>query len=197
MKHKVVLFFTFASGVAVGVAGTWKYFRDKYEQITQEEIDSVKEVFSRREAETSVKTASVNADDSQPVGNEKPSITEYAAKLQKEGYVNYSDMKSEEKEEDMLISGPYVIAPEAFMEHEEYDHVSFTYYADGVLTDENDEVIDDVEDVIGEDSLNHFGEFEDDSVYVQNDARRIYYEILLDQRLYSEVVKQQPHQMEE
>ena len=76
------------------------------------------------------------------------------------------------------------------------DRISLTYYADGVLADENDEVIEDVEDAVGIDSLNRFGEYEDDSVFVRNDARKCDYEILLDQRTYSEVVEDMPHQME-
>jgi hypothetical protein len=183
------------AGAAVGIAGTWKYFRYKYERIAQEEIDSVKKVFSSREND-SIKSVSANIEESKPSGNEKPSITEYVAKLQKNGYVNYSDMKSEVKEE-VLTDGSYIIAPETFMEYDEYDHVSLTYYADGVLTDENDEIIEDVEELIGADSLDHFGEFEDDSVYVRNDGRKIDYEILKDRRLYSDVIKKMPHRMEE
>ena len=80
--------------------------------------------------------------------------------------------------------------------NEEHEQISLTYYADGVLADENDEVIEDVEDAVGIDSLNHFGEYEDDSVFVRNDARKCDYEILLDQRTYSEVVEDMPHQME-
>ena len=83
-----------------------------------------------------------------------------------------------------------------FVDDEEYEQISLTYYADGVLADENDEVIEDVEDAVGIDSLNHFGEYEDDSVFVRNDARKCDYEILLDQRTYSEVVEDMPHQME-
>lgn len=195
MNHKTGLFFTFMAGAAVGIAGTWKYFRYKYERIAQEEIDSVKKVFSSREND-SIKSVSANIEESKLSGNEKPSITEYVAKLQKNGYVNYSDMKSEVKEE-VLTDGSYIIAPEAFMEYDEYDHVSLTYYTDGVLTDENDEIIEDVEELIGADSLDHFGEFEDDSVYVRNDGRKIDYEILKDRRLYSDVIKKMPHRMEE
>ena len=50
------------------------------------------------------------------------------------------------------------------------------------------ESIEDVDDVVGEDSLNHFGEFEEDSVYVRNDERKCDYEILLDHRRYADVV---------
>lgn len=50
-----------------------------------------------------------------------------------------------------------MIPPEQFGDDEEYEQISLTYYADGVLADENDEVIEDVEDAVGIDSLNHFG----------------------------------------
>lgn len=71
-----------------------------------------------------------------------------------------------------------------------------TYYADQVLVDENDEMIEDVEEMVGFESLNHFGEYEDDSVFVRNDAKKCDYEILLDQKLYSDVIDEMPHQME-
>ena len=38
--------FIFTLGAAVGSVVTWKLVKDKYARIAQEEIDSVKEVFS-------------------------------------------------------------------------------------------------------------------------------------------------------
>ena len=38
----------FTTGAAIGAAVTWKLLKTKYEQIAQDEIDSVKEVFARR-----------------------------------------------------------------------------------------------------------------------------------------------------
>ena len=92
---------------------------------------------------------------------------------------------------------PYVISPEEFGEFEEYEKISLTYYADKVLADENDEEVDDVDEIVGEESLNHFGEYEDDSVFVRNDRLKCDYEILLDQRNYSDVAKTMPHRVEE
>ena len=63
--------------------------------------------------------------------------------------------------------------------------------------DENDEEVDDVDEIVGEESLNHFGEYEDDSVFVRNDRLKCDYEILLDQRNYSDVAKTRPHRVEE
>ena len=64
------------------------------------------------------------------------------------------------------------------------------YYADGVLADDFDVVIDDVENTVGEDSLTHFGEYEDDSVFVRNDERELDYEILKDMRRFEDIPKE-------
>lgn len=198
MHNKMLFVTAFIIGAGVGSAVTWKLIKDKYEQLAQEEIDSVKEIFSRRESDAAGKTVAQNlTEELKSSTKEKPDIKEYAAELRKNGYTNYSDIQPTDKEEEeMSTDKPYVIMPEAFMEYEEYDHISLTYYANNVLTDENDEIIEDVEETVGEESLSHFGEYEDDSVYVRNDARKCDYEILLDQRNYSDVAKHLPHQME-
>ena len=209
--NKTKNFMMFVLGVAVGSVVTWQYVEKKYERITQDEIDSVKEVFSKRAAEntkdTLVKTFDSNdkfiEEDRIKAVNakEKPSIIEYAARLREQGYTNYSDMVDEKpeevKEESMSVDKPYVIAPEEFGELDDYDTISLTYYADQILTDDNDVIVDDIEDVVGFDSLNSFGEYEDDSVFVRNDRLKCDYEILLDQRKYSDVVNRKPHEVDD
>lgn len=199
MNNKVIPFLTFVLGAAAGSFVTWHYLKDVYEQIAQEEIDSVKEVFLKRERELSEdeepkrKIAACYENGESKAVVDKKEIAEYAERIQKEGYTNYSDVASGKKAE----SKPYVISPEEFGEFEEYEKISLTYYSNNILADENNEVIEDVEETIGVDSLTHFGEYEDDSVFVRNDARKCDYEILLDQRSYAEVVKQMPHRVEE
>lgn len=191
---KVTNFVMFAMGAAVGSVVTWQYVKKKYEQIAQEEIDSVKAVFMKKDPDMEV-TVSETPHQAEPRKvEEKPSISEYAALLKNEGYTNYSGTR---KEEQIAMSNkPYVISPEEFGEDEEYEKISLTYYADQVLADENDELVEDVEGAVGFESLTHFGEYEDDSVFVRNDRLKCDYEILLDQRTYSDVVKTRPHQME-
>ena len=194
MNNKTINFMIFVLGAAVGSVVTWKYVEKKYERIAQDEINSVKEVFSKRVAEFTEDTEEVQikADHAK----EKPNIIEYAARLREQGYTNYSDIEVKE-EEPMSVDKPYVIAPEEFGELDDYDTISLTYYADQILADDNDEIIEDIEDVVGFDSLNSFGEYEDDSVFVRNDRLKCDYEILLDQRKYSDVVirsqQMQPH----
>ena len=94
--------------------------------------------------------------------------------------------KNSYKEEDYMDK--YVISPEEFGESE-LPSESLTYWADGVVTDEANCVMDedDIEETIGSDALNHFGEYEDDSVFVRNETLDKEYEILMDTRRFSDV----------
>lgn len=197
--NKAAGFVMFVLGAAVGSVVTWQYTKKKYEQIAQEEIDSVKEIFSRRESAADVEIVTPEPQTAK-VGKpeEKPDITEYAARLEREGYTNYSNVSAGEKKEEQeaMEMKPYVISPDEFGEFEDYERISLSYYADQILADEDDEKVEDVDNVVGLESLTHFGEFEDDSVFVRNDRLKCDYEILLDQRTYSDVIKQRPHQTE-
>lgn len=153
----------FAVGAAIGAAVTWKFVKTKYERLADEEIESVKETFYRLERE------------------EKQTNDEI---IEKCGYVNPEVKDEAEKEEDCMEDKPYVIAPEEFGECDGYQETTLHYYTDGVLTDEDDNVIDNVDEIVGIESLSHFGEYEDDSVYVRNDTRKTDYEILMDYRDY-------------
>lgn len=184
--------FIFVLGAAVGSAVTWQYTKKFYEQRAQEEINSVKKTYGKKvvpaqgEEDRTEKEAATVVDGV----DDKPDILRYAELLKHEKYITDDDSPAAE-------SKPYVISPDEFGEFEEYDRISLTYYADQVLADENDNKIKDVDEVIGVESLTHFGEFEDDSVFVRNDRLKCDYEILMDSRTYSEVLKQKPHQKED
>ena len=196
---KATGFTMFVLGATVGSVVTWKYVKKKYEQIAQMEIDSVKEIFSGREANADIEITATEPQTAKVVKpKEKPNITEYAAIIEREGYTNYSDAVTgfEKEEPETMDIKPYIISPEEFGEFEDYERISLSYYSDQVLADEDDEKVEDADNVVGLDSLTHFGEFEDDSVFVRNDKLKCDYEILLVQRTYSDVIKQRPHQME-
>jgi len=174
-------FIMFILGAVIGSVVTWKYTEQKYEQIAQDEIDSVKEIFSKREDVdgTDLRMKADNA-------KEKHNVIEYTARLREQGYINYSE---EVKQEPMIVDkAPYVIAPEEFGDLDDYETISLTYYADQILADDNDQLVEDIQDVVGFESLNSFGEYEDDSVFVRNDRLKCDYEILLDKRKYSNVI---------
>lgn len=193
MNSKVAFTFGTIIGAGIGVAGTYSYFKDKYEKLAEEDFNSRRAFDEDKKDETEEHVVEKTAD-SRTV--DKPSIAEYAARLQKEGYVNYNDMPEKEQKQEVVVDRPYVIQPSDFGEFDDYEKISLTYTADGVLLDDINEIVDDIEETVGEDSLEHFGEFEDDSVYVRNDAKKCDYEILLDQRNYQEILETQPHRME-
>lgn len=185
-------FVAFTAGAIVGSVATWKFAKKKYEQIAQEEIDSVKAAFSKKVREEKIEPETKEPEE------ETVSVADYAKKLKENGYTNYSSSEKR-REEDAVkeeartnTKAPYVIPPENFGEFEDYDQISLTYYADHILT-EGDDLIEDVEGAVGFESLTHFGEYEDDSVYVRNDRLRVDYEILKDERTYSEVLKKKPY----
>lgn len=180
------------AGAAVGSLATWRFVKAKYEKIAQEEIDSVKEVYSNREYHEIGTTATEEESDeesSEPLGNVKPDLMEYAAKVLDLGYTTKNNNTVKEDEDDMSEVKPYIITPEEFDEYEQYEAVSLTYYADGVVTDEDDEPIPekDFDYLFGAESLNHFGEYEEDSVFVRNDNIKADYEILRDLRNFADI----------
>lgn len=193
MNSKVSFILGTIIGAGIGVAGTYSYFKDKYEKLAEKDFNS-RRVFDEDKKEESVEPIVEKTADSRTV--DKPSIAECAAILQREGYVNYSDMQNKKQKQEIAVDRPYVIQPSDFGEFDDYEKISLTYTADGVLLDDMNEIVDDIEETVGEDSLEHFGEYEDDSVYVRNDAKKCDYEILLDQRNYQEIFETHPHRTE-
>lgn len=189
---KVTGLIIFVLGAATGSIVTWQFAKKKYEQIAEEEINSVKEMFLKREQDARDVEITVEPQPSVEASlkkfEEKPDISTYAEILKNEAYVPEGT--------EMVENKPYVISPDEFGEFEDYDTISLTYYADQVLVDDGGDKIEDVDDVVGMESLTRFGEYEDDSVFVRNDRLRCDYEILMDERTYSEAQKERPHQRE-
>ena len=162
-------------GIATGILVMKDRIDEKYRRIAQEEIDSVKETFAR---------------------NRKPS-SETAGKPPVSNQANYPVHREDftPEKSDCPVSKtekPYVISPDEFGELGDYDTISLTYFSDGVLTDENDEPLDNPDELVGLESLTHFGEYEEDSVFVRNDAKKCDYEILFDLRSYTEFLDTMP-----
>lgn len=191
-KMNKMNFAMFLAGATVGAAAAWVYLKKRYEQIAQEEIDSVKAVYSAKKEPVSHDEIQEENQHKADIAKLKPDLVKYAAKLQEEGYVNYTEHSKkniEEIKEESMIGAPYVISPDEFGTFDDYTTISLVYYdGDEVLADEEDEVVEDLADTVGEDFAEHFGEYEDDSVFVRNDRLRCDYEILRDNRSYSDVV---------
>lgn len=178
MNNTLGYVLAFSAGAAVGSVVAWKLLKTKYEQFAQAEIDSVKEVFSRRyKVEEKPEEVTI----SEEIKVEDKMDYRYIKKVN--DYESNSELV-EDTPEYTEHTKPVVIPPEEYGMLD-YETESLVYYADGILVDENDDIIEDVDAVVGRDSLDCFGEYEDDSVFVRNDARMTDYEILRDIRTYA------------
>lgn len=179
-KASVIL--AFSLGAVAGAIVSWKVLDKKYEKLFKDEIDDYKERLTNRYSGPNQSEPSTEDDETELGETERQAeIRAYAEEVARLGYAS-----NDEKEVPEVAKKPYVIPPEDFGEDDNYDTESLTLYADGVLTDDYGNVITDIEGLVGEDSLTHFGEYEDDSVFVRNEKFKCDYEILQDTRTYIE-----------
>lgn len=210
MNCKFTNVLMFAVGAAIGSAVTWKLVKDKYERIAQEDIDSVKRTFEERLADLQAEIDDYSTVDA---------AEEWADRAEKINWDELEDLddKEDEPEEsentneyantvnkyykeggaEKMASRPYVISPYDFGEIDGYNTISLTYYADGILEDEDGEVVTGVNELIGSDALLTFGEYEDDSVFVRNEHLQTDFEILKDYRTYAKANTIGPRQVDD
>lgn len=177
--NKAYVSLSFVAGALIGavtaVLLTKDYYEKKAEGRADAEIESVKEMMKRREERL------------ETITNEQVEKRAYEIIAERYGTPNKPELKEKKKEDETMAEArPYVIDPSEYGDLD-YKQVSLNYYDDGVLTYENDDVIDDIDSLVGKDSLSHFGEYEADTVYVRNDRLKIDFEILADTRRYEDI----------
>ena len=188
-------FFIFAAGVVAGAVAGAYLVKDKVMADAKQEIEEVREYYKSKKESKKEETV-----EEQPVEEVKEE-KEYKTIVENSGYVNYN--KPEQVvQHSVLEDEPYSIDPEEFGDKEEegWDTMTLTYFADGVLTDDTDEVVEQPEVVVGLDNLKIFEEFPDATcVYVRNETWRTDFEILKDDWKWSDLqepqVEKKPHQL--
>lgn len=208
MNNKFAGFLMFVAGVAVGSVVTWRFTKAKYERIANEEIKSVKEVYSKKEPVVNV----TNVINETKAIDDKPSIyetKEYLDTIKENGYrqvakgygydEEYDEYEDDDEDEEDeyenseegdadMNDAPYVISPEEFGNRDDHTCVNLSYYADGVLADDWDTVVLDPIEEVGPDIASHFGEYEEDTVFIRNEKLKVDYEICRDLRTFAEVI---------
>lgn len=189
--NKVIVF---CLGATAGSLLTWKLIEKKYKDLADEEIQSVIDTFNeRKEIEKNIEkvetfTEKIENPTVEVVKASPKAIENYTKYTEKLGYnldISKEDgvIVSEDKDGSIYVEpgvdyvAPYVISPDEFGETQYYDAKSWTLYTDSIITNEVGEIVDDPETYIG-DALNHFGEYEDDSVHVRNENVECDYEII-------------------
>lgn len=167
---KAKLIFAFIAGAGVGSLVTYKVLKSKYDQVFQDEINSIRDMASQmRNSEQATDEVSQSEDE------EKAAYAEIAS-----GYETYT-------EDDVYGEHPYVITPEECGQLEGYEIIGLTMFNDGILANDFGDEIEDIDGTVGLESLKHFGEYDEDAVYVRNDRLKRDYEIALDPRNFSEL----------
>ena len=188
----------FVTGAAIGSVVTWKLIEKKYKDLADEEIESVIETFKNRKPiitkdEVKETVEKVINKWKEPKETVEDIVTAEGYSIENEEEIDEYDESNYtvNVDNDIEIVTPYVITPEQFGEYSEYGTKTLTYYADNVLTDEIDNPItsDEMITMIGPDALDHFGEYEDDSVYIRDEMNEMDYEILKSEKMFSEIPK--------
>lgn len=198
MNRKLSNVLLFTAGVAVGSLVTWRYFKSKYEVVE----DEIEEKTEETEGETETEDEDPEVSESK-MSYKKPPLKEYVKMVEDNGYVPKTHMEEVKEEiangewDDKDVYEPFIIRPEEYGEIHAYETLSLNYYADGVLTDELDNPIEDVESLVPADFADHFGEYDDNAVFVRNDNLECDYEILRDLRKFTDVVGEYPYPTED
>lgn len=196
MNRKLSNVLLFTAGVAVGSLATWRYFKSKYEVVEDEIEEKTEEVEGESEEDDPEVLES-------KMSYKKPPLKEYVKMVEDNGYMPKTHMEEVKEEisngewDDKDVYEPYIIRPDEYGELHAYETLSLNYYADGVLTDELDNPIEDVESLVPADFADHFGEYEDNVVHVRNDNLECDYEILRDLRKFTDVVGEYPYPTED
>lgn len=199
MHRTITNIFMLAVGAVIGSAATWVYSQKKYSQLIQSEIEKTKEYYSNKESDKPEEP-----DIQDPEEEKKKAFQTSADIINQSGYDmnSYSDYTrfSKPKEEHPEIvqknletfgsdeNFPVVIAPESYGEIEDYETHEYTYFKDGVVVDDDGDIIDPekVRSMLGIDFASHIGDFEADAVHIQNDLMKAYFEILAEPYDYND-----------
>lgn len=176
--NKIYVAISFIAGAGLGVFGTWKYIRKNY--ITLEEMESVKKVYKEQYSDN-------NNEETVTDEQKKEDLKKVEDIVNEKGYRDYSNISKERSNYEEVNDEPYIITEDEFGDVG-YTEISLTLYADNVLVDEDDGIIeeDDIKSSIGIKNFKKYYECEDDSYYIRNDTCKCDYEILLDSREYSD-----------
>lgn len=200
MKEVVVKIAIFSFGVGIGVAGSWRYFDKKYQKLADEEIASVKEMFSKKSAdiefehtgEPIAKVEKVTMDD-KSLTVEATLINSYSSAVDLETK-NYSEFYAPKKvEEAQTLSPkedePFDISVEEYEEDNEFQKVTLNLYLeDGILCYEESEEVAEENDTVGSENLDDFSRTSFSTAYFRNPKEGIDYEVIKVDGSYKELI---------
>lgn len=193
----------FAAGLAVGAVAGAVLVKNKVLADAKAEIEEVRDYYRSRRGEVKQEEVEeVKEMVEETIDRVQDMIKEHESKKE---HVNYNKLVNNYNPSRNVVEydDPFVIDPSEFGENPEYDTETLTYFADGVLVDDVDDVIEEPDIVVGLENLKIFEEFGATTVYVRNDIYKTDYEIIRDDWNYSDlkepveppVKEKKPHQL--
>ena len=175
----------FAAGLAVGAVTGALVIKNKVLADAKAEVEEVRAYYRSKQQERGVK----EVEETKEEVKETEETKEETVKFDRNTYINYNKMAREYQtsKDSTFADDPYIIDPEEFGENPEYDTMTLTYFADGVLVDDVDDLVDEPDVVVGLENLKVLGDYGASSVYIRNDIYRTDYEVIKDDWNYSDI----------
>lgn len=169
---KALYIVTFLAGLAVGAIAGITYIKRNYDISEKTEEDAEVPETSEEELEQEIEE-----DESEDLRNK---------------YFNVTSVYGPGYDEVEIRDKPYKIMSDEFSQFEDYSAVELTLYSDGILADDRDEIVENAEELLGEDFREMFDEGSDE-LYIRNDERCCDYAILKDLHTYDDFEEERPH----
>lgn len=183
----------FVLGFGLGATTAYLLVKNKYQTEAEEEINEVREIYQNRINEL-YKERKNKSELNKHIKNNL-SVSEYAELIADSGYEKRDYSSTIVPEKPKTDSKPYIITQDDFMDEEVYmdedigySKVTWYYYADGVLCNEDNEPVPEPQLYFHKDAL---ALLDDDTIhvlYLRNDNLKIDYEILREDIFYEESI---------
>ena len=195
-KNIIISTASFIIGSAAGFALGYFISKNKYLNMAEKEISSVKKVYEKHFMNVNAKN------DNDEKSTTASDVTTHTEENEKKKYKNYAAAYNGSESKEVTVTNsidrndkpsipkpkkhvtPYVISPDEYRDSP-YEAQTLIWYADKILTDDDGNVIHNINEVIGPEALSTFGRYEDDAVYVRDDENKIDYEIIWNPKKFS------------
>lgn len=189
-------FLAFSAGLAVGVGGTYFYLKKKYEEKLSDQIQEIRKHYQEKQEQSKPKEEKDEKfanrfEEAEERGKDRIAYESIAKRYQgSDEQCPVDPAEQESPPEDEPEEEIFTVTEEEMETYDNFEDISLTYYAeDDILCDDQEQVIEDPEAIIG-DALTKFGVKSGypDTVYVINKRVRAIFEVLMVEGSYQEIV---------
>lgn len=188
-------FLAFGAGLAVGIGGSYFYLKQKYEEKLSEQIQEIRRHYQEKQEQSKSKEEkdeefASRFEEAEERGKDRIAYESIAKRYQGSDKSPVDPAEKESPPEDEPEEEIFTVSEEEMETYDNFEDISLTYYAeDDILCDDQEQVIEDPEAIIG-DALTKFGVKSDypDTVYVINKRVRAIFEVLMVEGSYQEIV---------